>query len=449
MKNNLHIPSAQKHLLYLVVALLFTAQPIAAKTQQLPPWDTFVSQFIETYFKTHPDFAANAGRHEFDGKLPDWSIAGLTKEKQWLDLQHDLVSQYPESSLKETERFERQYLLAVIDENMFWLHSAQAPFKNPMYYAHSLDPNVYISRPYAPIEQRLKAFIDYAGNIPKATEQIRTNLKLPLPHTYIDVGKKVFGGFAKFYEVDVKANFANVKDEQLQKQFNTVVPIAAKAMRELADWMESQRKTATDDYAMGTPRFQEMLKATEGIDLSLSALEKAGRDDLERNLAALREACSHYAPEPSVQDCVKKAEAKKPPEGAVAAAQRQLITLKAFITEKKLVTIPGSEEAMVAESPPYNRWNSAYIDIPGPYEQGLPSTYYVAPPDPSWSPKEQAAYIPSKGSCGRTPKSVRSELSLLSFSEGDCIGCWDYFLLVRSMCRTASSNVNELPASDA
>ena len=57
--------------------------------------------------------------------------------------------------------------------------------------------------------------------------------------------------------------------------------------------------------------------------------------------------------------------------------------------------------------------------------------------------------VRNKGSCGRTPKSVRSELSLLSFSEGVCIGCWDYFLLVRSICRTASSNANELPASDA
>jgi hypothetical protein len=60
--------------------------------------------------------------------------------------------------------------------------------------------------------------------------------------------------------------------------------------------------------------------------------------------------------------------------------------------------------------------------------------------------KENACY---EGACGRTPKSVRSDLILLSFSEGDCIDCWDYFLLVRSICRTASSNANELPASEA
>jgi uncharacterized protein (DUF885 family) len=42
------------------------------------------------------------------------------------------------------------------------------------------------------------------------------------------------------------------------------------------------------------------------------------------------------------------------------------------------------------------RQNSAYIDIPGPYEHDLPSTYYISPPDPAWSAEEQAAYVPGE-----------------------------------------------------
>jgi uncharacterized protein (DUF885 family) len=93
---------------------------------------------------------------------------------------------------------------------------------------------------------------------------------------------------------------------------------------------------------------------------------------------------------------VNKAEANKPEKGAVAGAQAQLASLKEFLLEKQVVSIPGKEEAQVREAPPYNRANFAYIIIPGPYETGLPSTYYVAPPDPSWSAAERAAYIPGK-----------------------------------------------------
>ena len=130
----------------LVVALmLLTGQSLSAKPK-LPAWDVFAGQFIESYLSIHPPFAANAGRHEFDGKLPDWSPTGLIKLKQWLESERQLAIQYRDSTLKESERFEQQYLLAVIDTDLFWLQSAQAPYQNPMFYSPALDPNLYVSR---------------------------------------------------------------------------------------------------------------------------------------------------------------------------------------------------------------------------------------------------------------------------------------------------------------
>jgi hypothetical protein len=70
--------------------------------------------------------------------------------------------------------------------------------------------------------------------------------------------------------------------------------------------------------------------------------------------------------------------------------------LRTFVETKDLVTVPGTEQAEVEESPPHTRWNFAYIDIPGPYEHELPSVYYIAPPDPSWSREEQLDYVPGE-----------------------------------------------------
>ena len=61
-----------------------------------------------------------------------------------------------------------------------------------------------------------------------------------------------------------------------------------------------------------------------------------------------------------------------------------------------VASIPGPEQALVDYSPPYNRANFAYIDIPGPYEKNLPSIYYIAPPDPAWTPAEQRDYVPGQ-----------------------------------------------------
>ena len=86
--------------------------------------------------------------------------------------------------------------------------------------------------------------------------------------------------------------------------------------------------------------------------------------------------------------------ADKPKGGPVAAARVQLSALKDFIVRHEVVSIPSTEEALVAEAPPYNRGNSAFIQVPGPYDHGVVSVYNISPPDPKWSKAEQAAYIP-------------------------------------------------------
>jgi hypothetical protein len=149
-------------------------------------------------------------------------------------------------------------------------------------------------------------------------------------------------------------------------------------------------------YALGADRFAAMLRMTEGVTTPLQRMQEIGRADLERNLVALDEACQQFAPDQPVEACITRVSADKPKGGAVAGAADQLTQLRQFIVEHDVVTIPGPEEALVREAPAYRRQNFAYINIPGPYEQDLPSVYYIAPPDPSWSKAEQEAYVPGK-----------------------------------------------------
>lgn len=361
-------------------------------------WDSYVNEFLESYFVTHPDFAVRQGRHEFDGKLPDWSTEGLAKLAKQLHEQRDRTRTFQDTTLSERQRFERDYVIAQLDGELFWLESAQWPYRCPQFYADAIDPDVYVAREYAPLEQRLKAFTAYAKAVPTAVEQIRKNLQTPMPRTFVNIGHTSFGGLVSFYEKDVPAIFASVKDEQLQSDFKQANAGAIKAMKDIDEWFKSLEATANDDFALGAAKFSEMLMATERVDTPLAELAEIGRKDLDRNLAALKDACATFAPGASVTECVAKAQAHKPEGGAVEGARKQLGDLKAFIQEKKVVTIPGPEEARVAEAPAYRRWNFAYINIPGPYEKNLPSIYYIAPPDPSWSQAEKDSYVPGVGS---------------------------------------------------
>ena len=258
-----------------------------------------------------------------------------------------------------------------------------------------LDPNTYVTTPYAPADQRARAFIAYAKHVPKALEQIKANLQLPLPRTFIDFGVASFGGFVDFYRNDVPQAFAEIPDD-LKKELTAAIEPAAVAMEDFAKWLESQRATANDNYALGPERFAAMLRMTENVDVPLEKIEAIGRADLERNLSSLNEACKAFAPGAKIEECVARVKADKPEGGAVAGARAQLETIKKYILDHDVVSIPGTEEAKVEEAPAYRRQNFAYINIPGPFEKELPSVYYIAPPDPKWSKAEQDEYIPGK-----------------------------------------------------
>jgi len=359
-------------------------------------WNAHASQFVDEYLAAQPAFAVSAGRHEFDGKMPDLSKAGIEKEIARLRAARTTLEGISPEPLTEAQRFEREHLFAVIDGDLFWLERAQLPFTNPAFYIGRLDPQVYLTRQYAPLEKRLEGYIGYAQAIPAIAANVKENLRTPLPKSYVERGVAGFGGFATFYRNEVPKVFADVRDPELQKSLATANEAAAKSMEDLKKWFEGQRKTASNNYALGAEVFTAMLKQTEGVDISLEELAKMGRADLDRNLAALKDACAQFLPKGSIVDCIAKMNANKPKAAPVAAATEQLKSLKAFLIEKNLVTIPGTEEALVDESPPYNRGNAAYINIPGPFESGLPSTYYITPPDPSWSAAERAAYISSQ-----------------------------------------------------
>jgi uncharacterized protein (DUF885 family) len=358
-------------------------------------WAAFRDSFLEAYFQHDPAFAIYQGRHDFDGQMPDWSEAGLKAFATFLS--ESVAKAQGMSGLSKQEAFERDYLLAVARGKLFWLTDADQPHRNPAYYVGGgLDPNVYVARNYADAPTRMKALIAFLKKVPGRAAQIRANLRMPMPLSFINYGKAGFQGFADYYVGDAKAAFASVNDPALQAEFDAAAGAASRSMKELADWLEANRATATQDYALGAERFSRMLAATEMVDTPLAQLEAIGEADLKRNQEALKAACATFAPGKSIPDCMAKMESDKAPDGPVAEARRQIPVLRAFVVQHDLVTIPGTEEALVEESPPYNRQNSAYIDPPGPYEKGIPSVFYISPPDPSWPKEVQDGFVPAK-----------------------------------------------------
>jgi hypothetical protein len=302
---------------FLFVALLGSS--VAACRSQQPPaadppasagsWTTVRDALIEEYLKAQPAFAVYQGRHDYDGQLPDWSREGIASEVRRLQEARRRATDAP--GLNADEAFERDYLVSVFDDDLFWIETAESPFRNPAWYLGVLDPSPYLTRADAPLQKRMRAYIRYAQSVQRALPQIRANLRTPLARPLLERGIMGFGGYAAFYRTDVPKVFAGIADAAFQKEFETANAAAAAAMQDITTWLESQRSSATVDYALGAERFARMLQMTEGVATPLAELEAAGRADLARNQQALRDECAKYTPRATIAACIAKMSANK------------------------------------------------------------------------------------------------------------------------------------------
>ena len=362
-----------------------------------PGWEKFTGEFIEDLFAAEPTRAVWAGRHEFDGRLQDVSAPAIRERAGMLRQYAERAEEeFSAQALGPEQDLERRHLAASIESMLFSVEVAEYHLRNPAWYAGPLSPSVYVSRDYAPKDERLAALTAHLEKIPAYLEQMRGTLQPPFPRPFVRTALVNFGGLASHLEDDAPGLFADVEDDELQAAFAEALAPAVQALREVETWLELRLEDASGDFALGEERYRELLWRRYRIDLDWRTLKGVAQADLARNLELLRTACQLVDPEITIADCAAMVRDDKPEQGAVARANEQLPELREFLIRADIVGIPSDETAFVAEAPAYRRTNSAYIEIPGAYEEGLPAIYYIAGPDPEWPPEVQRQYVPGE-----------------------------------------------------
>ena len=356
--------------------------------------DRFIAEFKRGYYQFNPDAAVDNGLHDYDGRIPDFSSAGTREYLSWLERMLARARAIDSGNLDDRQVLYQQQLEAGIDSEIFDINDLKVMENNAWYGYSAVDPDIYLSRNYAPAAERMRAYIRHVQAIPAVVGNIKQNLK-PMPATHKKVWEDFASGLAEYITTASQQTFGQVSDPAGQERMKIADDRAAAVLNDLARWIDAL--PVNENFALGAERYARMLWATERIDTPIPELRKLAQQDLQRNMDALAQVCVQYLPGAGVRDCIKKEESDKPAEGQVRAGTRDLTVLRKIVVDRNIVTIPGDDPVMVAEAPPQNRSNGAYISRPGPYEKNVPAIFYIAPPDPSWSSEEQQQYIMDKG----------------------------------------------------
>ena len=386
-------------LLALAVALLGGAcggAPRGATADAEARFARATDEFLAEHFRFRPGSGVELGLHEHDGRVPDRSTAAIAAEIERLHAALATFAAFSPDTLAPLAGREREVLLAEIRTQLVELELRRVPFTNPMFYATGLDLAPYITRPYRPLPDRVRAMVNLARGAAGYFAQARENLEPRLPRTFIETARLQVKGAIDFVNGDVRKATAGLDDAALAADLAAALDGFAAELARFDELLGARLTDASDGYSLGKAAFLRMLVDTQGIALNAEQLIRLAEVDLLRNLNAMEEAARTIDPARTTQAVVASVAEEKPaPTEVIALATAQTAAMKAFVEQRKIATIPTTDVAEVRESPAFMRWNSAFLDSPGAFETApLPAFYYITPPDPTWPDAEQRAYVP-------------------------------------------------------
>ena len=365
---------------------------------------SFISDqyFTEAYFKFSPTSGTQAGFHQYDTQLEDYSAAALQRQIAALHSYEAKIFAIDPNALDASVAADREILLNSIRSQLLSLEVIRNWEKNPDNYSSGITGSIFIlmERPFAPANTRLRAVVEREKQIPQVFAEARKNLKNP-PHIFTEIALEQIEGIVSFFQTDVPSAFADATDPAAKAAFNKSNATVIQSLKDYAAWMKSDLLPRSNgDYRLGPETFRKKLLYDEMVDISanggLSHLLEIAYADLHKNQAEFKRIAHELDPTKTPQEVLAQLATIHPePDKLLSAFQDTFSSLIAFINTNHIITIPSTVEPLLEETPPFMRAvTSASMDPPGPFETHSTKAYFnVTLPEKNWTAKHLAEHM--------------------------------------------------------
>lgn len=348
--------------------------------------------------KRYPSSATDLGVHTYDARIEDASQAAVQAESQALRDFRAKLTAVDTTGLSVANRADRELLIRSMDAGNLANDVIKRWAKDPDAYSGGITNAAYVvmKRNFAPPADRLRSLIARERLMPATLAEARKNLENP-PKIYTEIAIEQIDGNIGFFKNDVAAAFSDVKDSVLIRQFKQTNDSVMAALASYKTWLQKELLPKSNgSYAYGEDTYRKALAATEMIDLPLDRLLQIAEADRKKNEAAFQAVAKQIDPIKSADQVLASLQADHPaPDKLLETTQATLDSLRQFLVEHHIITIPASDPARVKETPPFMRsTTSASMDTPGPFEPAqLEGRYNMTLPDPRWPKAKQDEFM--------------------------------------------------------
>lgn len=386
----------------LLLILLAAASPLRAESPPaaVNPNTTFsrlAEEFMAGYLAARPMLAVGLGLHRYDGQLGDFSLGAFEAERRRLHEFENRLAALPTDGLNASNTLDHKLLTLAVKRELFSLEEAGDVDRNPMTYAGAVDVNVYLKRDFAPLPDRLRSIVNLERQTGALFTAARENLVDPLPRPKVALAIVIARGAAEFLANDLVAAVKGVKDEAMMEQFRDTNAAAIYELSSFATYLEEERlPKSTPEFALGKEKYQRFLAYNEALTITPEKLLEIGLATLKHEQENFAAAAKVIDPNKPAIEVFKDVQRDHPTaESLIPDTRKNLESIRQYLLDKQIITVPSEVRATVAETPSYLRATSfASMDTPGPFEtKGAEAYYYVTPVESTWSAKEQDEWL--------------------------------------------------------
>ncbi len=375
-----------------------SAPPAPAAGSGDAAFKQLASDILEDTFKRTPTQATDLGIHKYDDQLEDYSAGAVKAEADAARAFKTRLQAVDSATLSLEQQLDREVLLRAMDATVLQNEQIRHWAIDPDTYPSGITNTAYvmIKRPFAPADARLKALIAREQRMPAALDEARKNLQNP-PKIFTEIALEQIDNNISFFKNDVPAAFKDVTDKALLADFKKANDAVIAALGTFKTYLQKELLPKSQgSYALGADTYSKALSAEEMVDLPLDKLLEIAEANRQKNEDAFQATAKEIDPTKTPEQVLSALQLDHPPASALLkTTQDTLDSLRQFIVDHHIITIPPSEPAHVKETPPFMRsTTTASMDTPGPFETAqLQGFYNMTLPDPRQPRAAQDDYM--------------------------------------------------------
>lgn len=398
----------------LTLAVILAMTPFAAAADPPPEDQKLAARFravLDEECRRHPVYATLQGNHDHDDRMDDLSPAARAEDlKRTKALLAALPAEFDRAKLSRAGQIDLEIWLNSLELAVWQAENIDEFTTDPRVYGTYFSDSVFALFTQSTLP-RARNVANAAGRItgvPGVVAAAKASLKNP-PRILTEVAIQRTAGAIAFYEADI---YPLAGETAATSPLTGPCKAAAVALKDYLAFLKADvLPRSTGEWRLGRDKFAQKLELD--LDAGLSAAEViaaagAEADRVEREMAFVAKQLWHKCvpgkPLPPDDPAGRRelvrqvlaelAKDRSTPETLLADTVQTVAGIKAFIRDRRILTLPDPDRCRVIEMPEFQRgFSAAYLNPAPALDPRASSLYAVAPPPLDWPAARREAFF--------------------------------------------------------